>query len=66
MVIHVLKQDKVMKKTYIIPNMKWAELESEAILIGQSDAAAPTSLFDDVYDGAALSKKQSLWDDEEW
>ena len=59
-----MRTKRLYLKTYIMPDMKWAELDAKETLLSQSDEAAPTSLEDDVYDGAALGKedKSSMWD----
>jgi hypothetical protein len=60
-----------MKKTYIIPNLKWQEMSAEVDLLGVSTIGsvngADITVGDKAGDGTSSdSRRFTVWDDEDY
>lgn len=55
-----------MKKTYITPCTRIIKIESKAVLMAGSDGRMGYTSTGAQQGQEVLSKRQSLWDDDEW
>lgn len=55
-----------MKKTYITPSIRIVRIEASAVLMAGSDGRMGYTSTEAQQGQEVLSKRKSLWDDDEW